>query len=210
MTFFEIPATRADHKRRSTHRGADPFTNDAPYVTYLGGKPPVVCPAFRRWKKIVERCRSDWSLQAKPRYEGCRVCPEWHSFMAFRGWLVAHEGWEGLEVDKDILYPGNLLYSPETCVMVPPWLNHALQRPKASKGSGLPPGVTEVHKVTCTRYRARCTDITGTREYLGLFANPEDAGAVVSRAYQAKLLRLAETYPDARVALGLYRHALLE
>jgi hypothetical protein len=208
MTFPMLPVTDQYRKTRATKRGADPFTNDAPYTTYLG-KPPVVCPAFMRWRKIVERCRGAWSLRAKPRYEDCSVCPEWYSFMAFRGWLVAHEGWEGLEVDKDILYPGNRLYSPETCALVPQWLNKAFVPPKGS-AFGMPPGVTEVRKITCTRYMARCTDTTGTRVFLGLFTNPEDAGAAVSRAHQAKLLRLAETYPDARVALGLYRHALLE
>ena len=75
------------------------------------------CPYYSRWMNMLTRCYSDKFQEGNPTYKGCYVAEEWKTFSNFKEWMVTQE-WEGLELDKDILFVGNREYGPEKCVFV--------------------------------------------------------------------------------------------
>ena len=75
------------------------------------------CPYFRVWKSMLERCYSIKYQERFLTYKGCSVSEEWLTFSRFKSWME-YQGWEGLQLDKDLLFEGNKVYSEETCVFV--------------------------------------------------------------------------------------------
>lgn len=148
--------------------------NDAPYqvtVALLGTR--VGCPVYFTWSNIIQRCYSDKGRLKYPTYRGCTVAPEWHSFMTFRAWWLQHYK-EGYQLDKDLLIAGNKVYSPDTCIFVPQWLNALTIASDATRGL-LPLGVSLSCANRTKPYQARCSDGAGKQVYLGTYGTPEEA-----------------------------------
>lgn len=148
--------------------------NDAPYQVHmnlLGTR--VACPAYQTWHSMLKRCYSDKLLLRKPTYKGCTVAPEWHSFMRFREWWLQHYK-EGYQLDKDLLIAGNKVYSADTCIFVPQWLNAFTVARDIDRGL-LPLGVSLSHTRVSTPYRAKCHNGAGTQVHLGYYTTPEEA-----------------------------------
>ncbi|HDZ3730335.1 TPA: hypothetical protein RSW61_001933 [Vibrio harveyi] len=80
------------------------------------------CPIHKRWMNIMGRCYGGY----KKAYIGCTVAKEWHNFQNFAQWMdetypidgEARGGDISYQLDKDIKYKGNRIYSPETCMWV--------------------------------------------------------------------------------------------
>ena len=185
--------------------------NDADYVTqvmetisYIDGKQKQklvwVCPFYRKWSDMLGRCYSQKCQVKYPTYQGCYVTKEWLTFSTFRVWM-AQQNWEGRELDKDILFPGNKVYSPDTCVFVDQKVNSFILENTASRGEW-PIGV-DFHK-PCGKFQARCWSVTtGKREYLGLFKTPEEAHAAWLTFKLEQAYILAAEQSDERVAKAL-------
>lgn len=60
-----------------------------------------------------------------PTYVDCSVDPSWHLYSDFKQWFDLNHV-VGYQLDKDILQPGNKIYSPDTCVFVPHFINQAV------------------------------------------------------------------------------------
>lgn len=75
-----------------------------------------------KWRDMLTRAYSDVELLRRPSTEDVKVCEEWHNFQNFAEWFNGNyiNGWE---LDKDIITPGNFLYSPETCCFIPREIN---------------------------------------------------------------------------------------
>ena len=97
------------------------------------------CPYYRRWLCILGRCFSKQAAKLQPSYAGNSVCEEWLIFSNFKKWMEKQD-WKGNVLDKDLLVYGNSIYSPETCVFIPAWLNNLFLDAKAKRGE-LPLGV---------------------------------------------------------------------
>ena len=115
------------------------------------------------WKHMIERCYSEKYQARQPTYVGCTVCGAWLSLSTFKEWYNIHYR-DGMELDKDILIPGNKVYCPEACSFVPQWINNLLTDAEAIRGD-LPCGVSALKpnsrgKVNVT-YVARCRDGQG-------------------------------------------------
>ena len=72
---------------------------------------------YKTWKDMLGRCY-DTKIQEKyPTYKDCKVDKNWHNFQNFAKWYYDNyyevEG-ERMELDKDILFKHNKIYSPET------------------------------------------------------------------------------------------------
>ena len=148
--------------------------NDAPYQVHmnlLGTR--VKCPAYYTWSNMIKRCYSDKECLKYPTYMGCTVAPEWHSFMHFRDWWLQHYK-DGYQLDKDLLVVGNKVYSPDTCIFVPQWLNMLTVASSAARGV-LPIGVSLSCINRTKPYQARCSDGAGTQVHLGFYDAPEEA-----------------------------------
>ena len=146
--------------------------NDASYCTCpkVNGV-FVVCPSYKQWQGMLTRAYSNKFHAKHETYKCVSVCEEWHSFMSFRGWWIENQV-DGWEVDKDLLSDAGV-YSPETCIFVPAWLNSFTINSAARRGNH-PIGASK-HKAT-GKYQSACGNVlTGKVEYLGLFNTPGEA-----------------------------------
>jgi len=185
--------------------------NDADYnigiTDTVDGKNKIVwmCPFYIRWRGMLSRCYYEKYNQKWPTYIGCSVCPEWFYFSKFKNWMETQD-WEGKELDKDILFPGNKVYSPEACVFVEGRLNLFLTNTNLASGP-YPTGVSW-HKAT-SMFVAQCNNpTTGKYEHLGLFDNPEVAHQVWKAKKHEHALAYAEQQADPRVAEALRKRYL--
>ncbi|HHN2558986.1 TPA: hypothetical protein ACRMP4_006574, partial [Pseudomonas aeruginosa] len=85
--------------------------NDADYNVYqfIDGERHM-CPFYSRWKGMLERCYGK-RYENSSAYVDCKVDERWLSFMAFREWMQERP-WKGNHLDKDLLRPGDKMYSP--------------------------------------------------------------------------------------------------
>jgi len=114
---------------------------------------------------------------------------------------MENQDWQGKELDKDILSPGNKIYGPDLCVFVISRLNAFLTDHGAARGEW-PIGVS-IEK-DCGRFKASCSNpFTARLENLGRYANPEDAHLAWRRRKHQHSLRYAEMQSDPRIAKAL-------
>ena len=175
--------------------------NDADYVVTkeVNGR-RVACPFYDRWKHMLNRCYCTKSQARQPTYKGCTVTKEWHSFMAFKAWMIAQD-WRGNQLDKDLLVNGNKVYGPDTCVFISAQLNTFTVDNGASKGEW-PLGVcfSRCHGL----FKAQCRDpFTGKKEFLGYFLCAESAHAAWKYRKHQHALRFADLQKDNRLADAL-------
>ncbi|WKM80484.1 hypothetical protein [Salmonella phage SW16-7] len=124
--------------------------------------------AYDRWSQMLRRCYGDPGEY--PTYSGCVVCDDWLLFSNYYSWFSKNYI-PGFQVDKDLLIVGNKVYSPDTCLFVPNWLNSFIISCKSKRGK-YPVGVSKLGK----KYVAHCNDPSdGKREYLGLHESPDKA-----------------------------------
>lgn len=99
------------------------YLGEGVYMSKISGKST---PEYLMWMSMLQRCYSEkWKFKFPAYYGICSVCNEWLNFQNFAKWYHSHyyETSERLHLDKDILIPGNTLYSPDTCVLVPQRIN---------------------------------------------------------------------------------------
>lgn len=84
----------------------------------------VTTKAYRAWDAMLGRCYSP-NKKSFQFYgaTGVYVCDDWLYFQKYVKWYDSQYKEDDWHVDKDILVKGNKIYSPETCVMVPPEIN---------------------------------------------------------------------------------------
>lgn len=147
---------------------------------------------------MMNRC---YGKNKKACYEGCTVCEEWkNDFEAFYGWVQENyyevEG-ETMCLDKDILYKGNKVYSPNNCIFVPAHINNMLGgiSKKNKKNAELPIGVIQVGN----RYKV---DVKGFRNN---YETPEEAFTEYKRHRESKIISVADEYiEDNKIPYRLY------
>lgn len=180
--------------------------NDADYNVYkyevVGGKQKIVwiCPFYRTWCHMLERSYDPKLHKRVPTYLECSTVPSWLLFSGFKSWMELQD-WEGKELDKDTLIPGNKLYGPDTCVFVSRNVNLFTRERKASRGE-FPIGVS-YHKIN-KKYKASCWSVeTGKQESLGYYSCPEEAHSVWLAFKLEQAYILANQQTDQRVARAL-------
>lgn len=181
-------------------------TNDAGYPVYIcervNGRQRNIwhCPLYRVWVDMLARCYSRREHARRPNYVGCSVAPEWLSFSAFREWMVTQDH-EGKHLDKDLLVPGNKMYSPETCVFVSRELNSFMTDHASARGDW-PIGVywykaSGVFRASC------CSPSTRKQEHLGQFADPDAAHEAWRARKHQHACAYADQQTDPRIAEAL-------
>ena len=158
------------------------------------------CPYYRVWEDMLKRCYSSKYQEKKPTYVGCSVSEEWWRFSNFRNWMEKQD-WEGMQLDKDLLFNGNKMYSKETCVFVTRVVNMFTNDSGASRGEWLI-GVCWVKKKG--KFKSQCSNhFTKKQEHLGLFLKEIEAHqAWLKRKLELAHLLAAEQTDD-RVAKAL-------
>jgi len=192
--------------------------NDLPYRTQVkeeltknGGKRSwksvFICSYYVAWRDMLRRCYSKKFLESTPSYIGTSVCSEWVYATEFKKWMDQQD-WHGKSLDKDIIVPGNKLYSPDTCAFVLATTNTFVTASDAIRGE-YPIGV-DLHKPT-GKYRARCGNpFTRKTEHLGYFSTPEDAHESWRKRKQEIAQLVAATESDPRVVEALKKRYSFE
>jgi len=130
-----IPATKKSLGKRRLIYGIG--INDADYMVSadINGK-RVICRLYDTWHGMMRRCFSNKLHNKRPTYKGCSVCDEWLTFSNFRSWMMAQD-WNNKHLDKDIINPGNKIYSPKNCVFVSTHVNALLTDHRSARGDFL-------------------------------------------------------------------------
>lgn len=154
---------------------------------------------YSAWQCMIGRCYSDKFQQRRSSYEGCSVSPEWYNFQNFAEWFKKNK-WtdEILQVDKDILYKGNKIYSPETCILVDTRINNMFRKPnnKIKENENLPYGVKKTSGCTNCHYYAQLKKHREKSEYLGSHNTIEEAFYAYKTAKESYIKQVADEYKD--------------
>ena len=160
------------------------------------------CVEYVTWKDMLERCYSEKDKNDHMSYFGIsEVCDEWHNFQNFGNWFEEnyYEVDERLHLDKDILYPGNKLYSPYHCLLVPQKINMLFMN-KPNK-RGLPNGIDIAKSGNFeASYRGK---------HLGTYSTLEEAYESYSNAKEKRIKEMADEYKNIipkRVYDALYAY----
>lgn len=141
--------------------------NDTDYKTSLviNGK-RVMCPAYVAWSAMLARVYSKTIHHSLPTYTNVLLCKEWHTFSNFRGWWIDNYR-ENCQLDKDILSGSEKIYSHETCLYIPQWLNLFILDSGKTRGDYLIGCFIDKRS---GKYKAECRNpLTKQKERLGSF-----------------------------------------
>ena len=172
-------------------------------ITHIKGKK---VRAYAKWIGMLERCYSEKYHVKNPIYKECDVSNEWKCFQNFAEWFNLNYNPEFMsdwELDKDILFKGNKIYSPETCCFVPKEINMLLSFNK-SKERELPLGVSKHGNL----YRVYCR-VNNKNKYVGSFDTPEEAFQAYKTAKEAYIKEVADKWRDEidpRVYQAMYKY----
>ncbi len=185
--------------------------NDADYAVqkfeflgYVDGKKKQKrawrCIYYRAWTSMLERCYSAKFQERCPTYKNCTVSEDWLTFSNFKAWMEK-QYFEGKQLDKDILFEGNKVYSAETCVFVSSSLNMFTTDCGAARGGCL---IGVVFVKATKKFRARCGNpFTGKQEHLGYFTCEQQAHETWLKRKLELAHELAAIQTDPRIAKAL-------
>ena len=153
--------------------------------------------AYKTWNHMLERCYNEKNRHKNPTYKNCNVSEEWHNFENYAKWYYDNyyevEG-ETMELDKDILFKHNKIYSPETCIFVPKTINSLFVKRQNSRGESVI-GATPKNG----RYQVQCNIINpktskSKKEYLGICDTQEKAFEIYKYYKERNIKEIADYY----------------
>lgn len=167
--FIEITANKSSISARKPIFGIG--VNDVDYYVKprIDGK-RVCCIFYQRWIVMLQRCYSKEYQEKYPSYKGCSVCDEWLIFSNFKAWMI-NQDWKGKQLDKDIKFTGNKIYSPDKCIFVSQEINSLLTDCKSARGE-YPKGV--YFRSNINKYIAQCR-VNKKVKVIGAFSSPKEA-----------------------------------
>lgn len=151
-----------------------------------GCKKDGMTEEYHCWQNMLERCYCKKLKELHPSYyDISTVCDEWHNFQTFASWHKEHRYPvnERLHLDKDILFVGNKIYSPTTCLLVPQRLN--VMFINQTNNRGLPNGIVKCNKGYLAKYNGK---------ELGIYPTVEDAYVVYSNKKKEEIMKIANEY----------------
>jgi hypothetical protein len=162
------------------------------------------CPYHIIWQNMLKRCFSIKVQEVQTTYVGCTIHEDWKYLSNFIKWVDSqpNRDWQNCQLDKDLLFSGNKIYSPETCVFIPQKLNGFILDSYRSRGL-LMLGVSSSKRVK-KPFTAQCKNpFSDESSYIGMYTTELEA----HKAWQAKkheyACQLADLQDDPRVAEAL-------
>lgn len=177
--------------------------NDADYkVNWVEGGKNKKCRFYATWAEMIRRCYDPKWLIKRPTYAWCTVCDDWLYFSNFKAWMEQQD-WQGKQLDKDIIFKNNKVYSPDTCAFVCSLTNSFVTDRKNHRGDQ-PLGVYLIHAKTKNKFVAQCRNpFTGERERIGYYPTAKDAHKAYMGWKEEIALEVAEMQSDERVKAAL-------
>jgi hypothetical protein len=146
------------------------------------------------WKCMLGRCYDEGYKNLHPTYKSCTVCERWLNFQNFAHDYLQMVGSDlNWQLDKDILFKRNKIYSPETCCLVPPQINTLLIKHVARRGEFRIGVSYDEHYIN--PYIAKC-HIKGKIKYLGSYKTEQEAHLRYKAAKEQEIRRLANLFKD--------------
>ena len=156
---------------------------------------------YMTWVNMLNRCYDTKRHEKQPTYKHCIVCNEWLNFQNFAKWYKDNyyeiKG-QKMCLDKDILYKGNKIYSPDNCIFVSNDINVLFT--KHDKDRGDYPIAVSYHKQndkfesTCSVYDFK--ENKSKNKYLGLYDTPEKAFEVYKQYKEKYIKEVADHYKN--------------
>lgn len=161
------------------------YLGSGKYMAKADGK---VVESYNVWHDMIRRCYSEKSKEKFQAYfHVCKVSKLWHDYQNFAEWFNEnkYEVDGRLHIDKDILYPGNKIYCPDTCLLVPQRINMLfLNKPNKR---GLPNGIVRYSDKYLVKYNGV--------EY-GYRNTLEDAFELYAKVKKDAIIKIANEYKD--------------
>lgn len=163
--------------------------NDRLHPTKVSGKDTK---EHSLWRGFLQRCYSLNSREKYSSYIGCSVSENFKHYAYFYEWCQNQIGFgqSDFELDKDLLFKCNRIYSEDTCVFIPKRLNTLFGSNKSCRGS-LPIGVSP-HQ---GKFLARCSRGL-TSDYIGIFNTSEEAFQAYKQAKEVFIKLQADKWKD--------------
>ena len=142
-------------------------------------------------------------------YLDCSIHDDWYLYSNFKNWVLAHDVWRDLALDKDLLVVGNKMYGPDTCCLIPQWLNKFIVERKGV--SGKLTGAFFVKRLANgpRPYQAKYVVPDHTKKnyqqqkHIGYFATELEAHTAWKAAKHTEACRIADGIQDQRIANAL-------
>lgn len=162
--------------------------------------------SYNCWCSTLQRCYSAKFQEKYPTYKGCSVCDEWLYYPNFKKWY--NENYYEIkgktsQLDKDVLIKGNKVYSPDTCVFVPNFINTLFTKRQNDRGE-LPIGVYYDKKYK--KYQASLRVFKNgksVKKHLGWFNTADEAFESYKQAKEDYIKEVADNYKD-KIPTKLY------
>ena len=151
--------------------------------------------SYNVWKGMIYRCYGQKEAEKLPTYRDCIVCDEWLCYANFEHWWddnYYEVSDQEMNLDKDILFKGNKVYSPQTCVITPKNINLLFVKRDAKRGD-LPVGVSYYKRDK--KYTATLREF-GKPHFLGLYDTPIEAFNAYKQAKERFIKAMADEYQD--------------
>lgn len=165
-----------------------------------------IIDSYKCWKDMLRRCYSAKFQEKQPTYKDCYVCNEWLYYPNFKNWY--EENYYEIDnktsqLDKDILIKNNKVYSTDTCVFTPSFINSLFTKCQNNRGKQ-PVGVY-YHKEG-KKYIAGLRvfkDGKSTIKHLGCFDTTNEAFEAYKQAKEDYIKEVADEYKD-KIPAKLY------
>lgn len=148
-----------------------------------------VCPYYRKWKDILQRCFCPKFQEKNPTYKDCTVTDGWKHLSDFIKWVDSqpNRDWESCDADKDFLSAGNKHYSSETVVFISGKVNGFITDCGKTRGDYMI-GVNYVpNQSKKNPYQVSCRNPFGGSRHVGYYPTEIEA----NKAWQARKHELA-------------------
>lgn len=199
---------------RKNNNSKDPYQPNVRGVGIVGNKykTHMMVDGVRKprreymiWTDMIRRCYDEKDHIRHPTYKDCTVSDNFKSYEYFYEWCQKQKGFgsPGWQLDKDLLVPGNKIYSEDTCCFLPSEINTALITKVRSNGETLV-GVRKMHG-SKNSYRARCR--VGKDEFIESKAmkTQEEAFQFYKFFKEQYIRKLAKQYKDSLSEMAFHR-----
>lgn len=176
--FFEKVAKPVHVRKGSVKNPLFPSVFDVGYIgvgLHNVSENSKATKVYNIWHSMLQRVYSPQNDTHARQYSGVSIHPDWLNFQNFADWYVKRStqfidvdfGWD---LDKDLLFPGNRIYGPDTCCLVPHPVNGLLLGSNIARGE-LPIGVSR----DGSAFTVKCSVFDKKGKYIGRYKTVRDA-----------------------------------
>lgn len=175
---------------------------DGPYVSRVTGS-RLKTVEYGIWSGLLERIycpKFRYKQKYSHVYDGCSLAEEWHNFQNFAKWYCSQDNYgKGYHLDKDLKIPGNKVYGPEQCSLVPQEINKLfVGADKRRTNRETPTGVSKCKNTGKFRVLVHRGDLNAKgipkSTYLGDYDSIEEAFLVYKEAKEIRIREVAEKF----------------